>query len=280
MASRSCQTGCPRPCGEADAIPRRTFLTQSLLLTVATMLGSACSIDYPTPLEPSLAALGDKGFAVPLTDHPALFNVGAIAIVSAPGGVPVAIVRESASEFAAFWMSCPHQGATLVVEGDAFLCPNHLARFASDGSWVSGHSTGHLTAVPLVYDSVAGAIMLGVEPVVPTPRPRAPMTLTVTLASTPALATVGGIALFGYGNGYPAALVRVADAAYLALSPICTHRQYYVDVDVEHGGFLCPGHGAMFTERGQWTGGTATTNLTVLPSTFDAANGTVTITIP
>ena len=45
-------------------------------------------------------------------------------------------------------------------------------------------------------------------------------------------------------------------------------------------GFLCPGHQAMFTSDGTWTGGQVTTNLTVLPSVFDAAKGVVSITIP
>jgi len=86
--------------------------------------------------------------------------------------------------------------------------------------------------------------------------------------------------MYGLGNGYPAAIVRVADTTYLALSPICPHQGYYVDVDAKTGGFNCPGHHATFSARGAWTGGQVTTSLQVLVSSYDAAKGTVTMTIP
>jgi Rieske Fe-S protein len=141
-------------------------------------------------------------------------------------------------------------------------------------------ATGHLTEVPVFYDRANEHLTLGVEPSVPV-TPRVPMTLVVTVANVAALTQDGGIAVFGYGNGYPAALVRVAPTNFLALSPVCPHQQYYVDVDPATGGFSCPGHGALFSSLGAWTGGrTQTTALPHLQSSFDAAAGTVTITIP
>ncbi len=199
--------------------------------------------------------------------------------MTVPGGIPVGIARQSASTFLAFWLSCPHAGVIVKPYGTGFRCPNHLATFARDGSWVGGHPTPALEQVPLTYDAAAGVLILGKAPP-NAPPARAPLMFVVQPATISALKVVGGIALFGYGTGYPLALVRTGPAAYLALSPVCPHRNYYVDIDDAGTGFLCPGHGAQFRADGTWYGGTSTSRLTPLPSTFDAAAGTVTVTIP
>ncbi len=251
---------------------------QSLIATAGSLLAAACGTGtWDTGPAPSIGDLGEGGYTIAMADYPPLGRVGGIAKVAVAGGSAVAVVRRSADQFDAFWMSCPHQGTTIAIQQNGFACPNHGARFDESGSWIGGQPTGNLSLVPLTYDASAQTIRLGVAPP-PVTHQRTPMVLDVVLASVPELAVVGGIALFGLGNGYPAALVRLAEESYLALSPICPHKGWYVEPGAD--GFECPGHHATFTTHGVWTGGQATTNLTELDSTYDARTGTVTITIP
>ncbi len=280
MTSPHCNTPCALRDAAVESIARRAFVLRVLSVAAGTLALNACATDLSLPAEPSLTNLGAGGWSFSLADYPALRTISGITAVTVPGGVPIAVVRISEAVFQAFWMSCPHQQTTLTISNAGFTCPNHHAQFATDGSWTGGWPTGHLTEVPLSYDRASERLTLGVAPSVPVTT-RLPMTLVVTVANVPALAHDGGIQIYGYGNGYPAALVRIAPANYLALSPVCPHQQYYVDLDPASGGFSCPGHGALFSSLGAWTGGrTQTTALPRLPSSFDAAAGTVTITIP
>lgn len=106
--------------------------------------------------------------------------------------------------------------------------------------------------------------------------PTAPTSIgsTITLANFPALASVGGIATATL-NGSPVAIVRTGPTNYIALSMICTHRG--ATLNVVNGGFLCPSHGAQFTDTGVWTGGQYATHLDSFPTTYAAAAGTLTI---
>ncbi len=274
-----CSTeSCPLRLTASSTLGRRSFLVQSLIATAGSMLAAACGTGtWETGPKPSITDLGDGGYTIAIADYPALAQVGGIAKVAVAGGSAVAVVRRAESQYDAFWMSCPHQGTTIAIQRDGFTCPNHGARFDESGTWVGGQATGNLSLVPFTYDPVARTIKLGVAPP-PVTHQRPPMVLDVVLATVPEMAAVGGIALFGLGNGYPAALVRLAEESYHALSPICPHKGWYVEAAA--AGFECPGHHARFSARGVWQGGQATTDLTLLDSTYDATRGVVSITIP
>lgn len=92
------------------------------------------------------------------------------------------------------------------------------------------------------------------------------------VADFPALASVGGIAATTL-NGVPLAIGRTGAATYVVWSLVCPHQGQ--QVVVSGAGFRCPGHGATWNGSGGWTGGQATGSLAVVPSTFDAASGTV-----
>lgn len=285
-AEREIASMCESPCGrrcrtDAAAVPavdRREFLQHSVAVAMAVW-AAACQGEYPTAVDPDPSLLGGAGLAVFPLQHRELDAVGGILTVMVDGAPPIALVRSSEAAYEAFWMSCPHQGTTVQIRGEGFRCPNHHAEFSLDGGWTGGLRTGPLKAVPLDYDAAARIIRLGKEPAVPLTQRKAVL-LDVVVAEVPALTRVGGIAFFGLDNGYPAALVRAGEASYAAFSPTCPHLGYYVDADPRTGGFTCPGHQATFTSLGQWTGGQVTTNLKALASTFDAARGVVSITIP
>ncbi|MEP6591488.1 MAG: Rieske 2Fe-2S domain-containing protein [Gemmatimonadota bacterium] len=98
---------------------------------------------------------------------------------------------------------------------------------------------------------------------------------TVTLASYPELATVGGIAVVNNGSqgGHPIAVARTGDVTFVALSLVCPHRG--VTVSVVANGFYCTGHGARFASNGNWTGGQQTSGLAHYAVSYDPTAGTL-----
>jgi Rieske Fe-S protein len=103
-----------------------------------------------------------------------------------------------------------------------------------------------------------------------------PVNLTVTVASFPALATVGGIARVDGNSSNPVAAIQSPAGTYRAFSMVCPHQG--TTIDIRGSGFRCPNHGATFSGTGTWTGGQNTSNLTELTVAYDAAAGTLQIT--
>ncbi|MEP6762912.1 MAG: Rieske 2Fe-2S domain-containing protein [Gemmatimonadaceae bacterium] len=101
-----------------------------------------------------------------------------------------------------------------------------------------------------------------------------PLNITVTLSDYSALGTVGGIAKLT-GTSTPIAIVRSADATYLAFSMVCPHQG--TTININGSGFLCPNHGAQFNAGGTWAGGQPTNNLVRISTTLDATAGTLTL---
>lgn len=147
-------TGDGTHCAGCAALDRRAFLARTALAGVAAFL-SACAAGGD-PTAPS--------FRGPVTvvpgDFPALAVVGGIARVDGGQGSPVAVVRVSDAQYAAFSLVCPHQGATVNIAGAGFRCPQHGARFASDGSWTGGQSTSNLRALSAAFDPVTGELTI------------------------------------------------------------------------------------------------------------------------
>ncbi|MBI3569326.1 MAG: Rieske (2Fe-2S) protein [Gemmatimonadetes bacterium] len=103
-------------------------------------------------------------------------------------------------------------------------------------------------------------------------------TITVKLSSYPVLANVGGVARVDGGNGSPTALVRTSSSTFTALSMICTHQGF--TIDIAGSGFICPNHGAQYSKTGAWIGGQPASQLQGFAATYDATAGTVVIARP
>lgn len=148
-------SGCA--CGSRQTQPmsidRRDFVMRAAAALAAVAL-AACGSDGAT--SPSSVA----STTLQLSDYPALSTVGGVATVSV-SGVPLAIVRTSSTTFAAFSRICPHQGTTINVTSNGFLCPNHGAAFDKSGQWVGGQRTSNLTSYPVVYNAAAGTLTVG-----------------------------------------------------------------------------------------------------------------------
>jgi Rieske Fe-S protein len=101
--------------------------------------------------------------------------------------------------------------------------------------------------------------------------------LTVNTTEYPALATVGNIVRVS-GTSRPIALVRSSSTRIRAFSMVCPHQGTTINV-LNGTSFRCPNHGANFASTGQWTGGERTRSLVEYTAVFDAAAGTVLVTI-
>lgn len=110
-----------------------------------------------TPPQPA----GNVSLSVRLADFPALGAVGGIARVDRNGPVPVGVARTGASSFAAYALVCPHQGATVAVNGSGWRCPSHGATFDATGRVTSGPATSGLSALGVTFDAATGTLAIG-----------------------------------------------------------------------------------------------------------------------
>ena len=138
----------------ANCVGRREFISASVLAAAAVAL-AACSASGSG----DVTAPNSVGVTVKLSDYATLASVGGVALVSASGS-PIAVVRTGATTFVALSRICPHQGSTVNVVANGFLCPNHGASFTLDGTWTGGQRTSNMRSYTTIYDSVAGTITI------------------------------------------------------------------------------------------------------------------------
>jgi Rieske Fe-S protein len=140
----------------ASGIGRRTFLAQSAMMAAIAAL-AACGVGSDNMTAPSL---NGQPTTIKLSDQPSLANVGGVALVTISSS-PFAIVRTGESTFVALSRVCPHQGSTVNLNGNGFLCPNHGAQFSITGTWRGGQPTGNMQSYATTYDATAGTITIG-----------------------------------------------------------------------------------------------------------------------
>lgn len=137
------------PCGAC--LSRRTFLAQTAVAGVAAFLAGCAAGSSTGPSGP---------LSVTVTNFPALASIGGIARVDGNSRSPVAAVRVGATQYAAFSLVCPHQGATVGIDGSGFRCPQHGARFAADGTWTGGQPTSNLHTLSAQFDASTGILTI------------------------------------------------------------------------------------------------------------------------
>jgi Rieske Fe-S protein len=130
---------------------RREFLAKSAMFAAAAAALSACGLTDATG--PQLSSSVD----ITVADHPSLATVGGIALVTA-GGERLAIVRTGATSYVALSRVCPHQGATVGVNGSGFRCPEHGATFNSTGTWTGGEHTSNMHAYSTSFNATTGVL--------------------------------------------------------------------------------------------------------------------------
>ena len=134
-------------------IDRRGFLEQTARLAAISVLVGAGGCAVGSPTGPSLS----QPLTLSLADYPALASSGGVQRINT-GGSPIAVVNLGGGAYTALSLVCPHQGSTVQWTGSAFVCPNHGARFASDGHWTGGQPTSNLVEYPTSFDAAAGTV--------------------------------------------------------------------------------------------------------------------------
>ncbi|HEX9106766.1 MAG TPA: Rieske (2Fe-2S) protein [Longimicrobiales bacterium] len=125
------------------------------LLTVGAGTG------VPVPQQPGAGTgAGNVNLVVDLAQFPALSRVGGVARVDGNTSIPVGAARISATQFAAYSLSCTHQGTTVVPSGPGWYCPNHGATFAASGAVTRGPATTALQALTAVYDAASNKLTI------------------------------------------------------------------------------------------------------------------------
>ncbi len=137
-------------------LDRRAFLGNSTMLAVGALLATACGDGQ---LGGSVTDPGTVALTVKITDYPTLAAAGGVARLNGTN-TPIAVVRQSATQFRAFSMVCPHEGTIIGVNGTGFLCPNHEARFSGTGQWLGGQRTSNLREFTITSDLTAGTITI------------------------------------------------------------------------------------------------------------------------
>jgi Rieske Fe-S protein len=137
---------------DSVTIGRRQFISGSVMAAAAAAL-AACGGSS------NVTAPGSVGFSLKISDYAALATVGGVALVESNGS-PIAVVRTGATTFVALSRICPHQGSTVNVTANGFLCPNHGATFTSTGTWTGGQRTSNMRSYTTSYDSVTGTLAI------------------------------------------------------------------------------------------------------------------------
>jgi Rieske Fe-S protein len=65
---------------------------------------------------------------------------------------PICLYRFDAQNYAALWLSCPHQGAELQVFGDKLQCPAHGSEFDNKGVITNGPADKNLRSFPVTIE--------------------------------------------------------------------------------------------------------------------------------
>ena len=143
-----------RPCA-ACGVSRRTFLSAATFAAVAAVLDGCSTLTGPS----GFGASGGP-ITVRLSDHAALSNVGGMARVDGGSGSPTALVRTGPSAFTALSMVCTHQGFTIDIAGNGFICPNHGAQYSVTGAWIGGQPASQLQRFGSTYDAAAGTVVI------------------------------------------------------------------------------------------------------------------------
>lgn len=139
--------------GTCDAcVTRRDFLARVAVVAGAA-IAAACGGGASDMTGIGSGPLPGGPLTIAIADYPGLATIGQpVELRNANGaGIGVAAVRTGDSTFLALGMSCTHQGTKIDIVGQAFVCPNHGARFASSGAVTNGPAARPLVQRTVVY---------------------------------------------------------------------------------------------------------------------------------
>lgn len=142
-------------CGHLD---RRQFLASASVLSLGALVAGCGDgiISGPEQIPTSIP----QPFRIDPATIPELAPVGGRTVVVSGASTPVLVERVGSQQFRALSLVCPHRGSIVNVAPDGLRCPNHDARFANDGTWLSGQPTTDLTPLD-VRRNADGSLLVG-----------------------------------------------------------------------------------------------------------------------
>ncbi len=98
-----------------------------------------------------ISTLKNGKLQIALAQNKVLSKIGGSVIVGLSDGSELAVVRVASgvNGFAALSLTCPHNGATVMQQGNDWICPAHGSEFTLSGKLLRGPARQALSAYPL-----------------------------------------------------------------------------------------------------------------------------------
>jgi Rieske Fe-S protein len=137
---------------------RRQFLTQ--ITGTAITLAAAAALTSSAEGCGDAASVSSAGGTLSVDVSGLTQDGQSLVSNNGPEGAPVLVVRQSASEYEAFWMVCTHQGCILdnPSSNGVMFCPCHGSEFNSQGAVLRGPASQALTRFTTAFDATTGKI--------------------------------------------------------------------------------------------------------------------------
>ena len=136
-------------------LSRRAVLCGAALLAVGLTAEKALAAVPAT----GVSQVGKK-LKIDLTKNKALAKVGGAIQIDLSDGSSLAVVRTAAGTkgLVALSLACTHAGATVMQQGNGWLCPAHGSQFALNGKLIQGPARTALQKYPITATATTAMI--------------------------------------------------------------------------------------------------------------------------
>lgn len=127
-----------------NSLSRRSLLCGLAVLTLGIVPDKAIAAS-------GVKVLPNGKVEIRLAANASLRKVGGVVQFQDGNGRSLALVRTSraVNGFRAINLSCTHEGTTVGLSGDKWVCPNHRAEFGIDGKVQVGPARADLRTLPI-----------------------------------------------------------------------------------------------------------------------------------
>lgn len=262
-------TGDGAACAGCERLDRRAFLSTASMLSIGALLAACGDGDVSGP--GTVLQVTDP-LRIDFSAFPALSQVGGRVVITPSGRAPMLVERIATRQYRAFSLVCPHNGTVVHQDGSGFLCPNHLARFNAEGTWIGGTSTADLPPIGITEVVSGGqpvALMVGGVVV--------PPVLAASSTAVSFSAVVGGTA--------PSAqTVNITNAGGSVLTGITLDLTYAANqptgwLTASLSASTAPATLTLGVSRGTLAAGTYTANVQLAATAVGAAPKSISVTL-
>lgn len=124
-------------------------LSRRALLTGACGIAALTLVPLPAEAASVVKKASNGRLTIKVSDMSKVVAVGRSVPIGQVKGQPTALFRSGPSTFRAFSLACPHQGVTVVKDGNGWVCKAHQSKFEVNGALNFGPATTDLAPVPV-----------------------------------------------------------------------------------------------------------------------------------